>query len=611
MNEKIITLLQEGKYDEAKHALHHEQVSLHDAKAIVDEIKKHKEFSPGAIELKIAVLSSYTIRPIRDMLEFELLKNGFQAEIKYGEYNQYMQELLDPTSFVYGFKPDIVILALDTETFLEKSQFTYLDMTEGAMQELLRQKREYLLTAIRHVGSQLSAKIILTNLEVPTYAPEGIRDATRQDGYRYLIAEFNHALAKECCREKNVVILDFEKLAGHVGKKQLTDKKYFYLGKCYLGKEIIPLFCQEIIHILNASYGRTKKCLILDLDNTLWGGVVGEEGPLGITLGGDGVGAIYQEVQKIVRNLYKRGVVLAIASKNNIEDVLPVFEQNKNMIVQKEWFASMKINWKEKTDNILEIAQELNLGLDSFVFLDDNPVERGAVKQRLPMVLVPDFPEDISELPELLMHLHCFSLLDVTEEDKRRNEMYAQEKKRAEVQKTFANVTEYLYDLQTRIEVKKDSEEDIERITQLINKTNQFNLCTHRYSKEEVIEKIRAPNQHVFSAKVWDKFGELGLTVICIIYEKEDALEIIDFLMSCRVMNRGIEKEFLRTIVAMLPKKKCVVGKYVPTKKNEPVKEFYEKVGFVKEKEENGSKEYSYDYTQPLEAAAWIRVNYA
>lgn len=605
--EELKKLIAENKPEQIAHFLTHEQISQSQIKQVLSELKK-SSFVDNLLSIKVAILSSYTIQNIQDSLEYEFIKRGFKAEIKYGQYNQYMQEMLDTNSFLYKFEPNIVILALNTATFLENMHVNCLKMNRDEIINLTESKLNYLHSAIQTMSSKLKTKVLITNLDVPAYSPHGIRDANTTEGIRYTIQKFNHDLFTKFNSLGNVFIIDFDKISSYIGKKNMTDYRYYYLGKFYLSPNIIPVFCKEIGNITTSIYGKSKKCLVVDLDNTLWGGVIGEDGINGIKLGDDGIGAVYKDVQKIILNFYMNGVILAISSKNNTEDVLPVFEGNKNMILHKDNFAVIKTNWKDKADNIMEIAKELNIGLDSMVFLDDNPLERGMVKKRIPQVEVIDFPEDVSELPEILRHLHCFEFMTLTEEDKKRNAMYAEQNKRVELQQNFENVTNYLFDLKTSIKVKKDSMEDIERITQLINKTNQFNACTNRYTKEEVEKKIQSPTSHVFSVSVWDKFGELGLTGICIIEDEGKNYKITDFLISCRIMSRGIEKEFVRQCLMML-ESKPVRATFIPTAKNEPAKTFYESLKFkLTDENEKGQKFYKFDNSEHIEKVEWIEV---
>ncbi len=603
--ETVKQLMTDKKYLEFQHRLAHEQIIPSQTKVIVREIR-NTDYIERLLKVKIAMLSSYTIQNIQDNLDLECIKHGFDAQIKYGQYNQYIQEMLDETSFLYEFKPDLIILALNTPTFLENVHVNCLNMSKQEIDEIVISKLNYLHSAISNMNKKLKARILITNLEIPSYSPYGIRDANCDEGIRYLVADFNHKLFLKTKDLGNVFIIDFEKIASYVGKKHLTDQKYYYLGKFYLSNEVIPYFSKELVKTISSVYGKSKKCLIVDLDNTLWGGVIGEDGPSGIQLGNDGLGLIYRDVQKIILNYYKNGVILAICSKNNYDDVLPVFN-NQNMILKKENFTIIKTNWKDKSENIIDISKELNIGLDSIVFLDDNPLERGVVKNKLPSVHVIDFPEDISELPEMLKHITFFQFLELTDEDKKRNELYAMQNARIELQKNFNNVTDYLFDLKTTISVKENSFQDIDRITQLINKTNQFNLCTNRYTKEQVDEMMHSANSHIFSMNVWDKFGELGLTGVCIIQDDDSAHHITDFLMSCRIMSRGIEQEFLRQCLINLDKKQ-VIGKFISTAKNEPVKDFYKNMLFDIVSEEEKQTIYKFENQNQIKKVDWIEV---
>lgn len=583
---------------------------LEGLKQKIKEIKS-SDFLKNVIPLKIAVLSSYSVRNINDCLEFELVSNGFNPEIKYGAYNQFVQELIDENSFLYSFKPNIIFVALDTPTFFEGLSDKFLSSSRQEIAQVLEKKLEFVKKALKIASEKMPVKIVITNLVVPTYSPQGIRDVNMIEGLRYTLTQFNYQLCKDLQEIKNVVILDLENIAAYIGKKNVTDEKYFYIGKIYLSKEIIPFFCREFCAIINAMYGKAKKCLVVDLDNTLWGGIVGEDGPLGIRIGQDSIGLVYVAVQKILLNYYQMGIILAINSKNNLDDVQEVFEKNKNMILRESHFACKKINWEDKAKNLVEIAKELNIGLDAIVFLDDSGFERENIKNNLPLVKVIEFPFEINDLPEVLRELRCFDLLRLTEEDKKRNELYAQENKRTELQKSFENVQDYLYELRMQMEIRKGCVEDSERITQLINKTNQFNLCTNRYSKEEIDSMIASSAYHFFSLRVSDRFGDMGLIAVCILKENDKVYEITDFLMSCRALGRGIEKEFLRTVLERLPKKDEVVGWYIPTKKNESAKKFYEGVCFKNENEDvSGRKVYKFKYEEKIEEVSWIKVKH-
>jgi FkbH-like protein len=327
------------------------------------------------------------------------------------------------------------------------------------------------------------------------------------------------------------------------------------------------------------------------LDNTLWGGIVGEDGVNGIKIGEDtNIGSIYSEIQKILLNYKRMGILLCIASKNNPEDVEQAFKENKGMILKESDIILKKINWGSKSKNIEEIAKELNISLDSIVFLDDNPAERLEIKSLLPMVEVIDFPEDISLLPRILKSIPFFSTIAITEEDKKRHEMYQQDKKRGEFSKALS-LEEYLKKLEIKISVKKNNISSLDRITQIINKTNQFNLRTQRYTKEKIKEMMESHDHIVASLNVKDKFGDLGLTGVIII-KKDNAYFIDTFLMSCRILSRNIEQQFFIEACRFLEDKQAeIIAEYIPTQKNKQVESLYESFG-LNLLENSGIKKY-------------------
>jgi FkbH-like protein len=368
----------------------------------------------------------------------------------------------------------------------------------------------------------------------------------------------------------------------------------FYLGKLLLSPQTAETFGHEIATYVNAAYGNLKKCIVTDLDNTLWGGVIGEDGPEGIVLGDDSpIGSIYSDIQRILLSYKQRGILLAISSKNNVEDVLPVFA-NKNMVLQQEDFISMKINWRPKSENVREIADELNLGVDSFVFVDDNPAERLEVGARLPGVHVIEVPQDIAKLPSLLRAVPFLKAASLTDEDGRRHELYLQERKRTELAKKLP-MELYLSHLGIGIEVRENDTTSLERITQLVNKTNQFNARTQRHTQEEVRMLMVDKGVSVFSLRTWDKFGDLGIVAVAIVKRTGDSCFLDTFLMSCRVLSRGIEQQFFTEIIRRLNGCTEIRAEYLWTPKNSLVREFFESVGCECESETDKKKTYRLD----------------
>ncbi|MBI2138995.1 HAD-IIIC family phosphatase, partial [Candidatus Woesearchaeota archaeon] len=488
--------------------------------------------------VKVALVGSYTLGNIEKPLHEALAAHGFIPMIQCGEYGQFIQELLTPGSFLYSFNPDIICIALSTRTFLSEVEFKVID---GAGKEYIEEKMRSLKEAVQSYKGD--AMIFLTSLDIPAYSPYGFADSNSR-GLKGMIREANNSLAS-LSDSGHVSIVDFDSIASTIGKDRLTDEKLFYLGKIFLSEEAARIFSKEIASLINAAFGNSKKCLVVDLDNTLWGGVIGEDGIENVQLGDTNLGVIYQEIQKIIKNFRKTGILLAIASKNNEQDVLPMLNDHKHMILKDEDFIAKRINWQDKSNNIKEIAEELNIGLGSIVVLDDNPVERLEIREHLPQVEVIEAPEDIAEWPMMLRRLPFFARLELTEEDKKRHEMYMAEGERMALKKTVS-VEQYLFQLDIAITLQQNPAQEIDRITQLINKTNQFNLCTKRYTHDQVRNIISSSDCLLTAVRARDKFGDMGLVGVIIIRTDSGEYHIDTFLLSCRVLARKIEDQFLQ-----------------------------------------------------------------
>lgn len=538
-------------------------------------------------KLKVAILSSYTTKNFGEFLKKNL--EDLQPEIKYGGYNQFIQELLDETSWLSNWSPQFTLILLSTRTLFPN--LVYDLISRGYEETLCSCMDKITLIKSSISNSKVSSRIILTSLDYPTYSPKGFMDYSDEKGVYSIITQCNESLRDLSRESPNLTLLNFEEFCSILGKENLTDEKLYYLGKIFLNQFSAEKLSKRLSNLIRVCLGETKKVLIVDLDNTIWGGVIGEDGIDRIVLDNSPVGEIYQEIQKILLNLKKTGTLLVVCSKNNPSEAIEMIRSEK-MILKEEDFVSLKINWKPKSENIRDISKELNLGLDSFVFLDDNPSERGEVKSMLPAVEVIDFPEDIAKLPNVLKSLPYFEKISLTKEDLIKGELYLKNKEREKLQGALG-LKDYLMEIQTKILVEEDSMKDVDRISQLINKTNQFNLRTKRYTREEVVQLIENPRSKIYSVKVWDKYGELGLTGVIILKEKEDKSWFIDnFLMSCRVLSRDIELQFFNEIISKLPASTKLFAEYIKSQKNSQVEKFYEKLGFKLESQSGEVKTY-------------------
>jgi FkbH-like protein len=413
------------------------------------------------------------------------------------------------------------------------------------------------------------------------------------------IEEFNLKIYDLADKNKNIKILDLADFIKKYPSDQLIDWKYYFISKMQINPKLAPEFQKWLLLQTEAINLNRKKCIVLDLDNTLWGGILGEDGIDGIKIGGDYPGNVFLEFQKSLLELSKSGVILAVCSKNNEADVLELWEKNPYVLIKKEKLSSYRINWDNKADNLKEIARELNIGLDSMVFIDDNPAERELVRKLCPTVTTPDFPSHPYHLPLLEKELidRYFKIYDVTSEDKDKTAQYKANAERAEFQKGFSDFSEYIKQLEIEISIMQAGSFTIPRIAQMTQKTNQFNLTTKRYSEADIWNFIR-DGHLVNCVNVKDKFGDNGITgAIIIKINKESSSAIIDsFLLSCRILGKGIEDAFVLSVLNMLRGEDIceVKATYIPTLKNHQVSNYFERIGFTNDHiSADGVKHYS------------------
>jgi FkbH-like protein len=403
--------------------------------------------------------------------------------------------------------------------------------------------------------------------------------------------EWDIRLTRLSEENKNVHRFELASLIADYGRKQFYSEKFWYMGSIPYDMKALHVLAAAMSRALHVLEGTRKKVLVLDLDNTLWGGVVGEDGPTGIRLDEAHEGAIYRDAQIEIKKMQKVGVVLAIASKNNMEDVESVFAQNPHMVLKKEDFAAIYANWNPKSENIRQIAAELNLGLDSFVFLDDNEVERKAVEMSIPEVTVAEFPADITQLANAIKEIYnCyFQSWVITEEDREKTKQYQEEHLRKEEQKTAVSFEDYLKSLETVIRLREVDEKTKERAVQLMNKTNQFNVCTLRMNELELEQYLNEQGGHLLMAEVSDKYGNSGWVAEFLYHMEENRAVVDNFLMSCRVMGRKIEHAIFGAVLEKLKSQGVeeIRASYYRTPKNKPVEHLWSELGFTEMTEQN------------------------
>ena len=556
--------------------------------------------------IKIGFLSSFTINGLPEVMRVKCEQMGISAQIHLGGYNQYNQDILDANSKLYEFKPEITFLILDIRSVLGDFFYFPYQTKEEENKKFIEEKVDELINLVNIFTKNSSSKLIISNLHIPFFSPYGISETNSSFGYHDAILQFNKILKEKIQGIDSAYLFDFNGFVSKYGEDNIFDYQNYFFGDIKIALNYIPNLAEYLISYVIGYLGITKKCIVLDLDNTLWGGIVGEDGFDGIQIGPQPPGNAFVEFQKHLKSLSQRGIILAINSKNNFDEAINVIENHPHMVLRKDDFSSIIINWEDKVQNMREISSQLNIGLDSFVFFDDDPVNREFVRNELPQVKVPEISLDPSEYSKTLLSLNDFSNLQITEEDISRKKMYQEQKQRVNLQNSSSNLSDFLKTLDLHVKIKKADNFTIPRISQLTLKTNQFNLTTKRYQKEEIEKFSTNKNMLVGSAQVTDKFGDNGITGVFIVKEEKPKEWTLDsFLLSCRVMRRQIENAIINYIIEEAKKNKIEKLKavFIPTEKNSPIENFLPSCGFDKEDDF-----WVYDVKKPFKSPDFVTV---
>ena len=404
----------------------------------------------------------------------------------------------------------------------------------------------------------------------------------------------------------DIFVYDFDKFTAKHWEDNVFNYSQFFFGDLKISMDLLPAFGQDLMKYVIGYLGITKKCIVLDLDNTLWGGIIGEDGFNGIKLGPEPPGNAFMEFQRVLLSLHERGIILAINSKNNFEDAIKVIKEHPYMILKEEHFAAMCINWNDKVSNMRKLIKEINIGSDSLVFIDDDPVNREFVKLTFPEILVINLSDDPSTYVKEIENLIDFSVLKITDEDKNRGKMYLKQKKITELEKTSTNLQTFLNQLELKISIKQVNEFTLPRVSQLILKTNQFNLTTKRYQEKDIEKMIKDSDFLVTCVQVEDKFGDNGITGVFIIKkENQKEWKIDTFLMSCRIMGRDIEKGIITYIINKAKENNIqkINADFIPTQKNKPIENFLSDHEFNKE-----GQSWTYHVKSTIEFPKYLKI---
>jgi FkbH-like protein len=553
-------------------------------------------------QYRLAILRSFTVEPVVPIVRAMAYTAGMALEVHAGEFGAWAQEILDPESALYSFGPDAAVLAVQTRDVAPG-----LWRGEDAGEDVLARFADWIAAFREHSR----AALIVHTLETPP-AAAGILDGRREDNQAEAVRRINSGLRALAKRHRGVYTLDYDALVARHGRRNWGDERKWLTVRLPLASASLTHLAAEWMRFLHPLSGRVAKCVAVDLDNTLWGGVIGEDGINGIRLGAEYPGAAYQELQRALLDLTRRGMLLAICSKNNPADALEALGQHPGMVLKARDFAVMRINWEPKAANLREIAAELNIGLDSVAFLDDNPVERQHIREQAPEAIVIDLPEDPMQYAQTVRDCPWFERLTLSAEDRQRGEFYAAQRERAALEQQVTSKEDFYRSLEQVAEIAPVNGQTLARVAQLTQKTNQFNLTTRRYTEQQVEQMMSSPDWRVWSLRVTDRYADNGLVGVAIAKMEGEVCEIDSFLMSCRVIGRTVETALLSRLAedARGRGARVLQGWFVATKKNAPAQNFYREHGFEEAQKSGEGVLWKIDLSRKsIASPEWIRVS--
>lgn len=546
------------------------------------QLKKLSKTDASALpQYSLVVLGDCATQHLATALRGYGVSVGIRLNVFDADYDQIDAQVMAPDSELYRFAPQGVLLQMCTE----KLQEAFYDCPPEARASFAEDTYARIRQIWSRIGSRIPATVLQCNFPLIDDGVFGQFGNKTEQSFLFQQRKLNYLLMQGCQEAKNTFLIDLDALQTALGRSTFADPKLYYVAKMPISLAALPAAAKLVVDVVRSLQGAVKKCLVLDLDNTLWGGVIGDDGLSGIQIGELGTGHAFSDFQKWLKELKNRGILLTVCSKNNEDTAKEPFEKHPEMVLRLEDFSMFVANWEDKARNIRTIQQALNIGMDSMVFLDDNPFERELVRTMIPEITVPELPEDPALYLQYLRGLDLFETASYSREDAGRTEQYREKAQRAAFEAAFQSYDDYLEALQMRASAAAFDPFHYPRIAQLTQRSNQFNLRTVRYTEAE-IEALAQDDSRIglyFTLK--DKFGDHGLiSVVVLEKQPEDTLFISEWLMSCRVLKRGMEEFIVDKILSVAAQQgfRRVVGEYIPTPKNAMVKDLYEQLGFAR-----------------------------
>jgi FkbH-like protein len=538
--------------------------------------------APGCLPIRLAVLGSSTVDHLSPAIRVAGLRRRLLIDVHIGAYGQYRQDLLDRTSSLHQFSPQAMLFSLTArEAIADVSLTAAAAEVDEAIARIVGELRSFW-----RKGREICNGAIIQQTFVDVFEPLfGSYDRVVPGAPAQVVARLNDRMC-EAAAQDDVLLLDVARAIQRDGIDAWFDAGRWLQAKLEIAPQAAPLYGDMVVRILAAQRGLSKKCLVLDLDNTLWAGVIGDDGLEGIVLGeGSAAGEAHLALQRYAKQLKERGIILAVCSKNDAGIAETAFRDHPEMLLRRSDIAAFLANWDDKTENLKAIATRLNIGLDSLVFVDDNPVERARIRQSLPMVAVPELPEDTAQYVRCLADAGYFEAVAFTSEDRHRAQQYAENAERDALLESAQGMDEFLRGLEMSVLFGPFTAVDHARIVQLINKTNQFNTTTRRYTSEEITYITNLSSALTLQFRLLDRIGDNGLVSTMILRpssDREDVLEIENWVMSCRVFGRQLELEAMNVAVDAARERgvRAIVADYIETSKNNVISSLYPSLGF-------------------------------
>ena len=552
------------------------------------------------IDKKIAVLGGSTTHDIVAMLELFLLNFGIRGSFYESEYNQYFEDVMFDNPELKDFDPDLIYIFTTNKNI---TAYPSVGMTKDEVGAMLDAEMNRFKALWEKIENTYHCPVIQNNFDFPAYRLLGNSDCYNTAGCVRYINSLNERFADHACSHKDFFIEDIQYLSASYGLDAWADPLYWHMYKYALSMEAIPTLSYSVACIIKSVYGKNKKVLTLDLDNTLWGGIVGDDGPENLAIGQEtSMGQAYSEFQGYIKSHKDIGVILTVDSKNDHENAIAGLN-HPDATLKADDFVVIKANWDPKSKNLADTAAELNLLPESFVFVDDNPAEREIIKAQIPGAAVPEIG-NVENYIRAIDHAGYFEVTNLSADDAKRNEMYRANAQRAALQATFADYGQYLDSLEMTGVIRPFEPVFLDRIAQLTNKSNQFNLTTKRYSRAD-IEEVADSDEYIdLYGKLIDKFGDNGVVSVVIGHKRGEVLDMDLWIMSCRVLKRDMEFAMMDSLAARAKEEgmKKITGYYYPTAKNNMVRDFYDLMGFKKVSEdEQGNTVWEFDLTGTYE----------